>query len=411
MSTKSKAAAAEEKKPITLSSEHVPLSYRIKKDLQRNGMIYAMLIPVLVYYAIFKFGPMFGLYISFIDYKPARGIFGSKFVGLKWFKSFFSDYYFGRLLINTVRIAVADLLTFPLPVILALLINELKNKKFSKTAQTLLYVPHFISTVVICGIVITLTSSTGAITEVLHNFFGIKEQALLNNPSNFLPIYILTELWQTLGWNSIIYLAALAGIDPQLHESAQIDGASRLQRVWHINLPGIRQTIILLFILDCGKIMSVGFEKAYLLQNALNLPVSEIISTYVYKTGVQGAKFSYTTAIGLFNSLVNVMMLLIVNRISRALSDILDEADPIESSYIFEVASAGAERPLKRPGDFAQFMGAPVLLKTYKPVDGRKEFSGDLAGYDDGAVTLRIGEEERRFEKDVVALVRLRCDF
>ena len=217
MSTKSKAAAAEEKKPITLSSEHVPLSYRIKKDLQRNGMIYAMLIPVLVYYAIFKFGPMFGLYISFIDYKPARGIFGSKFVGLKWFKSFFSDYYFGRLLINTVRIAVADLLTgllqkrlgqtilrsadlltFPLPVILALLINELKNKKFSKTAQTLLYVPHFISTVVICGIVITLTSSTGAITEVLHNFFGIKEQALLNNPSNFLPIYILTELWQTL---------------------------------------------------------------------------------------------------------------------------------------------------------------------------------------------------------------------
>ena len=203
MSTKSKAASAEEKKPITLSSEHVSLSYRIKKDLQRNGMIYAMLIPVLVYYAIFKFGPMFGLYISFIDYKPARGIFGSKFVGLKWFKSFFSDYYFGRLLINTVRIAVADLLTFPLPVILALLINELKNKKFSKTAQTLLYVPHFISTVVICGIVITLTSSTGAITEVLHNFFGIKEQALLNNPSNFLPIYILTELWQTLGWNSI----------------------------------------------------------------------------------------------------------------------------------------------------------------------------------------------------------------
>lgn len=175
MSTKSKAAAAEEKKPITLSSEHVPLSYRIKKDLQRNGMIYAMLIPVLVYYAIFKFGPMFGLYISFIDYKPARGIFGSKFVGLKWFKSFFSDYYFGRLLINTVRIAVADLLTFPLPVILALLINELKNKKFSKTAQTLLYVPHFISTVVICGIVITLTSSTGAVQQCITVSIALTE--------------------------------------------------------------------------------------------------------------------------------------------------------------------------------------------------------------------------------------------
>lgn len=248
MSTKSKAAAAEEKKPITLSSEHVPLSYRIKKDLQRNGMIYAMLIPVLVYYAIFKFGPMFGLYISFIDYKPARGIFGSKFVGLKWFKSFFSDYYFGRLLINTVRIAVADLLTFPLPVILALLINELKNKKFSKTAQTLLYVPHFISTVVICGIVITLTSSTGAITEVLHNFFGIKEQALLNNPSNFLPIYILTELWQTLGWNSIIYLSALSGIDQELYDAAKVDGANRWQQCLHVTLPGIAPTIVIMLI-------------------------------------------------------------------------------------------------------------------------------------------------------------------
>ena len=163
MSAKSKAAAAEAKKPLTLNSENVPLSYRIKKDLQRNGLIYAMLIPVLVYYAVFKFGPMFGLYISFIDYKPARGIFGSKFVGLKWFKSFFSDYYFGRLLINTIRIAVVDLMTFPLPVILALLINELKSKKFSKTAQTLLYVPHFISTVVICGIVL-MTASTARAT-------------------------------------------------------------------------------------------------------------------------------------------------------------------------------------------------------------------------------------------------------
>lgn len=318
MSTKSKAAAAEEKKPITLSSEHVPLSYRIKKDLQRNGMIYAMLIPVLVYYAIFKFGPMFGLYISFIDYKPARGIFGSKFVGLKWFKSFFSDYYFGRLLINTVRIAVADLLTFPLPVILALLINELKNKKFSKTAQTLLYVPHFISTVVICGIVITLTSSTGAITEVLHNFFGIKEQALLNNPSNFLPIYILTELWQTLGWNSIIYLSALSGIDQELYDAAKVDGANRWQQCLHVTLPGIAPTIVIMLILKMGKIFNVGYERVMLLYNPAIYNTADVINTYVYRKGLIDAQFSYSTvavitlyyAVSHWNSWFNAMLFL-----------------------------------------------------------------------------------------------------
>ena len=261
MSTKSNAAAAEEKQPITLRSEHVPLSYRIKKDLQRNGMIYAMLIPVLVYYAIFKFGPMFGLYISFIDYKPARGIFGSKFVGLKWFKSFFSDYYFGRLLINTVRIAVADLLTFPLPVILALLINELKNKKFSKTAQTLLYVPHFISTVVICGIVITLTNSTGAITAVLHNFFGIKEQALLNNV--------------------------------------------------------IAPTIVIMLILKMGKIFNVGYERVMLLYNPAIYNTADVINTYVYRKGMIDAQFSYSTAVGMFNCLVSFALVMITNKISQ----------------------------------------------------------------------------------------------
>lgn len=267
--------------------------------------------------AIFKFGPMFGLYISFIDYKPARGIFGSKFVGLKWFKSFFSDYYFGRLLINTVRIAVADLLTFPLPVILALLINELKNKKFSKTAQTLLYVPHFISTVVICGIVITLTSSTGAITEVLHNFFGIKEQALLNNPSNFLPIYILTELWQTLGWNSIIYLSALSGIDQELYDAAKVDGANRWQQCLHVTLPGIAPTIVIMLILKMGKIFNVGYERVMLLYNPAIYNTADVINTYVYRKGLIDAQFSYSTAVGMFNCLVSFALVMITNKISQ----------------------------------------------------------------------------------------------
>ena len=254
MSTKSKAAAAEPQKPITLNSEHVPLSYRIKKDLQRNGMIYAMLIPVLIYYAVFKFGPMFGLYISFIDYKPAKGIFGSKFVGLKWFKSFFSDYYFGRLLINT---------------------------------------------------------------EVLHNLFGIKEQALLNNPSNFLPIYILTELWQTLGWNSIIYLSALSGIDQELYDAAKVDGANRWQQCLHVTLPGIAPTIVIMLILKMGKIFNVGYERVMLLYNPAIYNSADVINTYVYRKGLIDAQFSYSTAVGMFNCLVSFALVMITNKISQ----------------------------------------------------------------------------------------------
>ena len=206
-------------------------------------------------------------------------------------------------------------------ILLALLLNECGSVGYKKFVQNVTYAPHFISTVVLCGMVIAFTAPDTGIINSLVVLLGGKSVDYMTQESSWRAIYVISDIWKNTGWSSIIYLAALSGIDPQLHESAQIDGASRLQRVWHINLPGIRQTIILLFILDCGKIMSVGFEKAYLLQNALNLPVSEIISTYVYKTGVQGAKFSYTTAIGLFNSLVNVMMLLIVNRISRALSD------------------------------------------------------------------------------------------
>ena len=247
--------------------------------------------------------------------RPRNGFLGSTWVGLKHFKYFLNSPQFPQLMRNTVLLSLYSLIfTFPLPILLALLLNECGSVGYKKFVQNVTYAPHFISTVVLCGMVIAIINS-------LVVLLGGKSVDYMTQESSWRAIYVISDIWKNTGWSSIIYLAALAGIDPHLHESAQIDGASRLQRVWHINLPGIRQTIILLFILDCGKIMSVGFEKAYLLQNALNLPVSEIISTYVYKTGVQGAKFSYTTAIGLFNSLVNVMMLLIVNRISRALSD------------------------------------------------------------------------------------------
>ena len=194
---------------VMINGRKLTFKERVIRDFHHNWMLYLMMLPIIVYYLIFKFGPMFGLSIAFMDYKPAKGFLGSNFVGLKHFKNFFTNYYFGRLLTNTIRISICSLLTFPAPIILALLLNELKSKRFSKWAQTITYIPHFISTVVICGIIVKLTSSTGGITSILHTLFGIPQETLLNQSKYFLPIYILSDLWQTLGWNSIIYLPKL----------------------------------------------------------------------------------------------------------------------------------------------------------------------------------------------------------
>ena len=291
-------------------------------NIMQNKALYVMVLPALVFFALFNYWPMYGVQIAFRNFSFANGITGSKWVGMKWFNFFFKANQFPVIVRNTLLLSLYDLAAgFPFPILLALIMHNVPSKRFRRVTQTATYMPHFISVVVLVGMMSCMFSvNSGWFSTIVRALGGTPVQ-LMGEAKYFRHVYVWSGVWQQMGWNSIIYLAALSGIDPQLHESAQIDGASRLQRVWHINLPGIRQTIILLFILDCGKIMSVGFEKAYLLQNALNLPVSEIISTYVYKTGVQGAKFSYTTAIGLFNSLVNVMMLLIVNRISRALSD------------------------------------------------------------------------------------------
>jgi putative aldouronate transport system permease protein len=293
---------------------------RCAKDWQKNKLLYLMIMPILIYYAIFKFGPMFGLSIAFLDYKPARGILGSRFVGFKHFKAFFTNYYFFRLLRNTIKISLCSLLTFPCPIILALLLNELKSAKFSKVAQTVTYIPHFISTVVVCSMVIVLTGSGGAITQILHALFGVEEKAMLNNPSYFLPIYVLTELWQTLGWNSIIYLSALTGIDQQLYEAARVDGAGRWQQMLHVTLPGIAPTIIIMFILKMGKIFNVGYERVMLLYNDATLNVADVINTYVYRQGIVQAQYSYSTAVGLFNCLVSFGLVLITNKISNKLN-------------------------------------------------------------------------------------------
>ncbi|MDD6788930.1 MAG: ABC transporter permease subunit [Lachnospira sp.] len=293
---------------------------RCAKDWHKNWMLYLMILPILIYYAIFKFGPMFGLSIAFLDYKPARGILGSRFVGLKHFINFFTNYYFLRLLRNTIKISLCSLLTFPCPIILALLLNELRSAKFSKMAQTVTYIPHFISTVVVCSMVIVLTGSNGAITQILHTLFGVEEKAMLNNPAYFLPIYVLTELWQTLGWNSIIYLSALTGIDQQLYEAARVDGAGRWQQTIHVTLPGIAPTIIIMFILKMGKIFNVGYERVMLLYNDATLNVADVINTYVYRQGIVQAQYSYSTAVGLFNCLVSFGLVLLTNKISNKLN-------------------------------------------------------------------------------------------
>lgn len=290
--------------------------------LVQSWQLYVLLLPAIAYLIIFHYVPIYGVQIAFRDYRARDGFLGSNWVGLKHFQYFLASPQFPTLMRNTILLSLYSLLfTFPLPIVLALLLNECNSTFYKKFVQNVTYAPHFISTVVLCGMVMAFIAPDTGIINNLAVHLGGENIDYMGKEEWWRTIYIVSDMWKNTGWSSIIYLAALSGIDPQLHESAKIDGASRLQRMIHINLPGIAPTIIVLFILESGKIMSVGFEKAYLLQNALNLPVSEIISTYVYKTGVQGAKFSYTTAIGLFNSVVNVILLLIVNRVSKMVSD------------------------------------------------------------------------------------------
>ena len=307
-------------KLVMINGHTLTFRERVVRDMKRNKLVYIMLIPIIVYYLIFKFGPMFGLSIVFMEYKPARGFFGSAFVGLKHFRNFFTNYYFTRLLRNTVRISICSLLTFPAPIILALLLNELKSSRFSKVVQTITYIPHFISTVVICGIIIKLTSSSGAITSILSSLFGIEKISLLNKPENFIPIYIISDLWQTVGWNSIIYLSALVAIDQELYDAAKVDGAGRFQQVLHVTIPCLLPTIIIMLILKMGKIFDVGYEKIMLLYNPAIYETADVINTYVYRKGLIDAQYSYSAAVGLFNCIVSYVLVTLTNRFSRALN-------------------------------------------------------------------------------------------
>jgi putative aldouronate transport system permease protein len=293
---------------------------RLRRDWSRNKYVYLMLLPVLAYFVVFQYGPMWGTIIAFKDFDPAVGIMNSPWIGLEWFKQFFHGLFFNRLVVNTVLLNVYDVLFgFPAPIILALLMNELTSSRFKRFVQTFTYLPHFISVVVVAGMLLDFLARDGLINQIIVSFGGSRD-AIMSNPDWFRVVYVGSEIWQSMGWGSIIYLAALAGINPSLYEAARIDGANRWQQMLHITLPGLAPIIMTLLILRLGQMMTVGFEKVILLYNPGIYETADVISTYVYRRGVLEANYSYAAAVGLFNALVALVLLVISNRLSRKFS-------------------------------------------------------------------------------------------
>ena len=294
---------------------------KIKKEIRRNKYLYIMVLPVIAFYIIFHYAPMYGVIIAFKDFAPMKGILGSRWVGLLYFKQFFTSIYAGRTIVNTLLISILDLLWgFPAPILLALLLNEVKHTAFKKAVQTITYLPHFISLIVVCGLILDFTQQQGIVNNII-TFFGGQPILFMQRPEWFRTIYVGTNIWQGVGWGSIIYLAALSGVDQQLYEAASIDGAGRLKQMIHVTLPGIAPTIIVMLILHMGGLMSVGYEKVILLYNPLTYSTADIISSFVYRMGLQNFNYGYATAVGLFNSLINLILLVTANAISRKVNE------------------------------------------------------------------------------------------
>ncbi len=293
----------------------------LKKDIIRNKYAYLMILPVIAYYLIFQYGPMYGVIIAFKDYSPKLGILGSRWVGLQNFEMFINSYYFVRILRNTLLISFYSLLfSFPIPIIFALLLNELQSDKFKRTVQTITYLPHFIAIVVIVSMLRDFLASDGVINDMVAALGGDRV-SFLQFPEYFRTIYISSGIWQSTGWNSIIYLSALSTIDQQLYEAASIDGAGRFRKLLHITIPGILPVVVTLLILRLGQMLSVGFEKIMLMYNANTRQVADVISTFVYNRGLIEGDFSYSAAVGLFNSVINFALLLAANKLSRAVNE------------------------------------------------------------------------------------------
>ena len=293
----------------------------LRRDLRRNGTLYLILLPVLAFYIIFHYFPMFGVVMAFERFNPTRGFIGSDWVGFKWFEQFFGSYYFSRLLKNTLLLSLKDILIgFPAPIILALLLNELKSRRFKKTIQTISYMPYFISVVAVSLQKNEFFSSTGAVTQ-LFTLFGMSPTNMLGDNRYFQSIFVGTNLWQYCGFNSIIYLAAISGVDPELYDASIVDGANRWQQTLHVTLPGISTTIIILLIMRLGSLFSVGYEKIILLYSPAVYETADTISSFVYRSGLKEANYSYAAAVNLFNSLMNFILLISFNALSRKLTE------------------------------------------------------------------------------------------
>ncbi|OAS18746.1 protein lplB [Paenibacillus oryzisoli] len=297
-------------------------SARRKRSLLRkmtmDRWLYLMLLPGIIYFLLFKYGPMWGIVIAFQDYSPFQGMTGSKWVGMKHFHRLFTDPTFFVLLKNTLLLSVMNLaFVFPMPIIFALMLNELRTAKFKRIIQTLIYIPHFMSWVIIVGMFYVIIEMQDGIFQEILASMGLQKFTIMMNPDLFRPMYILQSIWKDTGWGTIIYLAALAGVDPQLYEASKMDGAGRMRQLWHITLPCIRSTIIILLILKIGDILELGFDHVFLLLNPLNRGVAEIFDTYVYTSGIVQGAFSYSTAVGLFKSFVGLVLVLAANRLSK----------------------------------------------------------------------------------------------
>lgn len=292
------------------------------EGIRRSAPLYLIMLPSIIIFLLFTYYPMYGVVIAFKDFTPASGILGSPWAGFKYFKQFFNSYQFWPTIRNTLVISLYTIVvTFPLPIALALMCNQMKAKKFKKFFQVSTYLPHFISTVVMCGMIILFLSPSTGIIAKLVGLLGFKLPNLMGSASAFPSVYVWTEVWQHCGWDSILYIATLSSVDPTLYEAATMDGANKWHKVLHIDMPALLPTATIMFILRMGSVMSVGFEKVYLLQNTLNSASSEIISTYVYKMGLVSSQYSLSAAIGLFNNLINLVLLITVNMISKKLSD------------------------------------------------------------------------------------------
>ncbi|WP_020616383.1 ABC transporter permease [Paenibacillus daejeonensis] len=291
------------------------------KDYRKHKYLYFMILPVVLYYFIFHYVPMYGALIAFKDFRIAEGFLASPWVGFQHFISFFDSYYFWRLLKNTLILNLYMLVfSFPAPIIFALLINEIVGSRFKRVVQTVTYLPHFISLIVVCGMITQFLARDGIITDLLV-WLGMERQVLLAHPQYFRAIYVISDIWQGVGWGSIIYLAAIMGINPELYEASRMDGANRWRQIFHITLPGITPIIVILFILKIGNMLDVGFEKIILLYNPNTYVTADVISTFVYRKGLQSFEFSYATAIGVFQAVINFILLIAANRFSKKISE------------------------------------------------------------------------------------------